>query len=40
LLAAYPKFDTYAVKAKQDPAFELIWNEMSDGLKAFMPQLA
>lgn len=40
LLAAYPKFDTYAVKATQDPAFELIWNEMSDGLKAFMPQLA
>lgn len=40
LLAAYPKFDTYAVKAKQDAAFELIWNEMSDGLKAFMPQLA
>lgn len=40
LLAAYPKFDTYAVKATRDPAFELIWNEMSDGLKAFMPQLA
>ena len=40
LLDAYPKFDTYAVKAKQDPVFELIWNEMNDGLKAFMPQLA
>ncbi|KAA9353339.1 glutathione S-transferase family protein [Ochrobactrum quorumnocens] len=40
LLEAYPKFDTYAVKAKQDPVFELIWNEMNDGLKAFMPQLA
>ncbi|OYR18894.1 glutathione S-transferase family protein [Brucella thiophenivorans] len=40
LLNAYPKFDTYAVKAKQDPVFELIWNEMNDGLKAFMPQLA
>lgn len=40
LLDAYPKFDTYAAKAKQDPVFELIWNEMSDGLKAFMPQLA
>jgi len=40
LMAAYPKFDTYAVKAKQDPVFELVWNEMNDGLKAFMPQLA
>lgn len=40
LLDAYPKFDTYAVKANQDPIFELITNEMSDGLKAFMPQLA
>lgn len=40
LLSAYPKFDTYAVRANQDPVFELITNEMSDGLKAFMPQLA
>ncbi|MBV2142846.1 glutathione S-transferase family protein [Falsochrobactrum sp. TDYN1] len=40
LLNAYPKFDAYAAKAKQHPAFDLIWNEMSDGLKAFMPQLA
>ena len=40
LLAAFPKFDAYAAKAKQNPAFERIWNEMSDGLKAFMPQLA
>jgi glutathione S-transferase len=40
LLDAFPKFDAYAVKAKQHPAFERIWNEMSDGLKAFMPHLA
>ncbi|MFD1197100.1 glutathione S-transferase family protein [Brucella gallinifaecis] len=40
LLDAYPKFDIYAVKAKQDPIFELVWNEMGDGLKSFMPQLA
>ncbi len=40
LLDTYPKFDTYALKANQDPVFELVTNEMSDGLKAFMPQLA
>ncbi len=40
LLDSYPKFDAYAAKVKQHPAFERIWNEMSDGLKAFMPQLA
>lgn len=40
LLDAYPKFDSYAAKARQHPAFERIWNEMDDGLKAFMPQLA
>lgn len=40
LLDAFPKFDAYAAKAKQHPAFERVWNEMSDGLKAFMPQLA
>jgi len=40
LLDAFPTFDAYAAKAKQHPAFERIWNEMSDGLKAFMPQLA
>ncbi len=40
LTGKYPKFDAYAAKAKQHPAFERIWNEMHDGLKAFMPQLA
>lgn len=40
LLAAYPKFDAYAQNARQNPALELIWDEMSDGLKAFKPELA
>jgi hypothetical protein len=40
LLDEFPKFDAYAAKAKQHPVFERIWNEMSDGLKAFMPHLA
>ncbi|MBN9045445.1 MAG: glutathione S-transferase family protein [Rhizobiales bacterium] len=40
LLSSFPKFDAYAAKARQHPAFERIWNEMHDGLKAFMPQLA
>lgn len=40
LLDAFPKFDAYAAKAKQHPVFERIWNEMNDGLKSFMPQLA
>ncbi len=39
LLDEFPKFDAYAAKAKQHPVFERIWNEMDDGLKAFMPQL-
>lgn len=39
LLDAYPRFDAYAAKAKQNPALERIWNEMSDGLQDFMPQL-
>lgn len=40
LLDEFPKFDAYAAKAKQHRAFERVWNEMSDGLKSFMPQLA
>ncbi|WP_343314115.1 glutathione S-transferase family protein [Brucella sp. BE17] len=40
LLDDFPKFDAYAAKAPQHPAFERIWNEMSDGLKSFMPHLA
>lgn len=40
LLNDYPKFDDYSVKAIQLPPLERVWNEMSDGLKDFMPNLA
>ncbi|MFC0246322.1 glutathione S-transferase family protein [Falsochrobactrum ovis] len=40
LLHDYPKFDDYSAKAVQLPPLERVWNEMSDGLKNFMPNLA
>lgn len=40
LLNDYPKFDNYSAKAIQHPALERVWNEMSDGLRNFMPNLA
>lgn len=40
LLEEFPLFDAYAAKATQNPALERVWNEMGDGLKAFMPHLA
>lgn len=40
LLNEFPKFDAYAESMRQNSAFDLVWNEMNDGLIAFMPQLA
>lgn len=36
----YPKFEAYAQNARQDDALATVWNEMSDGLIAFKPDLA
>ncbi|GAB1581853.1 glutathione S-transferase family protein [Phyllobacterium phragmitis] len=40
LLDPYPKFEAYAHNAVQHPPLSRVWDEMSDGLKAFQPNLA
>jgi glutathione S-transferase len=40
LLDPYPKFAAYAHNAVQHPPLGRVWDEMSDGLKAFQPDLA